>query len=108
MAGPERSSYAPAEARSEMVTMPIRGREPGAMGERACLGADRGVEQPRDPPGKAMTADRAQRTLEENLAALRSAQPGVARRLAWPVDGSHVDAGPPPRYLHHKAWVPLG
>ncbi len=54
-----------------------------------------------------MTADRAQRTLERNLDALRSAQLEVARRLAWPVDGSHVDPGPPARYLHHKAWVPL-
>jgi len=54
-----------------------------------------------------MTAERAQRMLELNLAALRGAQPEVARRLALPVDGAHVDPGPPARYLHHKAWVPL-
>src|SRR6188768_2575942 len=54
-----------------------------------------------------MTRDQAAATLERNLSALRRAQPALARRLAWPVDGSHVDPGPPARYLHHKSWVPL-
>jgi hypothetical protein len=55
-----------------------------------------------------MTASRTQRIFERNLAALARAQPALAERLAWPVDGAHVDPGPPARYLHHKAWVRLG
>jgi hypothetical protein len=54
-----------------------------------------------------MTADRAERNLERNLAALRRVQPGLAVRLELPVASEHVDLGPPARYLHHKAWVPL-
>jgi len=54
-----------------------------------------------------MTADHEQRTFERNLAALRGAQPKLAERVALPVDGAHVEPGPPARLLVHKAWVPL-
>jgi hypothetical protein len=48
------------------------------------------------------------RTAERLARNLRALEPKLAERLSWPVASEHVDPGPPARYLHQRAWVPLG